>query len=303
MGARYPYKNEGEWIPLWQTLAPYPTVIYWSDLYSWNSPLGFSNYQALQIQLNKRLSHGIQWLANYTFSKTIDNMNSAFGDTWGQNGGRPLDYYNLALEKSISDFDRTHFVKIGATYDLPFGRNRSLGKSMNRVLDFIAGGWTIQYIGNYSSGQPLGFGATGTPDTNFATNRAIINNPNGESLKNSSFNQDNFQMNLLSTGGVAAHRYINTSLIQDPPRYVRGNASRRHSQLRGFAYYSDDGSLQKNWYPVEGARVQFRAEFLNMFNRHRFSGFNTNPAQAQFGQIPGVSDDRRQIQFGIRDDF
>lgn len=303
MGARYPYKNEGEWIPLWQTLAPFPTVIYWSDLYSWNTPLGFSNYQAFQFQLNKRMSHGIQWLANYTFSKTIDNMNSAFGDTWGQNSGRPLDYYNLALEKSISDFDRTHFVKIGATYDMPFGRNRALGRSMHPVLDFFAGGWTIQYIGNYSSGQPLGFGATGTPDTNFATNRAIINNPNGDSLKNSSFDQKNFQMNLLSTGGVAAHRYINTALVQDPPRYVRGNASRRHSQLRGFAFYTDDSSLQKNWYPIERMRVQFRAEFLNMFNRHRFSGINTNPAQPQFGQISGVSDDRRQIQFGIRADF
>lgn len=303
MGARYPYKTEGEWLPLWQTLAPYPTVIYWSDLYSWNSPLGFSNYQAFQFQLNKRMSHGIQWLANYTFSKTIDNMNSAFGDTWGQNGGRPLDYYNLALEKSISDFDRTHFVKIGATYDLPFGRNRAVGGSMHPVLDFFAGGWTLQYIGNYSSGEPLGFGATGTPDTNFATNRAIINNPNGDSLKNSSFDQKNFQMNLLSTGGVAAHRYINTSLVQDPPRYVRGNASRRHSQLRGFAFYTDDTSLQKNWTPVERMRIQFRAEFLNMFNRHRFSGINTNPAQAQFGQITGVSNDRRQIQFGIRADF
>jgi hypothetical protein len=303
LGGRYPYANVGEWIPMWQTLTPHPTVIYWSDLYSWNSPLGFSNYNAFQFQLNKRMSHGIQWLANYTFSKTIDNMNSAFGDTWGQNGGRPLDYYNLALEKSISDFDRAHFVKIGATYELPFGRGRAIGDGMHPFLNFFAGGWTLQYIGNYSSGEPLGFGATGTPNANFATNRAILNNPNGDSLKNSSFDQNNFQMNLISTGGVAAHRYINTSLIADPGRYVRGNASRRHSQLRGFALYSDDASLQKNWYPIERMRVQFRAEFLNMFNRHRFSGINTNPAQAQFGQISGVSDDRRQIQFGIRADF
>lgn len=303
LGAKYPYGNDGEWIPTWQTLTPYPTVIYWSDLYSWNSPLGFSNYNAFQFQLNKRLSHGVQWLANYTFSKTIDNMNSAFGDTWGMNGGRPLDYYNLGLEKSISDFDRTHFVKIGATYDMPFGKGRDFGKQMNPILDFFVGGWTLQYIGNYSSGQPMGFGATGTPNSNFATNRAIINNPNGESLKSSSFNADNFQMNLISTGGVEALRYVDTSLIANPGRYVRGNASRRHSQLRGFAYYSDDGSLQKNWSIKERARIQFRAEFLNMFNRHRFSGINTDASSPLFGQITGVSDDRRQIQFGIRADF
>ena len=84
---------------------------------------------------------------------------------------------------------------------------------------------------------------------------------------------------------------------------MRGNASRRHSDLRGFAYYFDDSSLQKNFYPIERMRVQFRAEFLNMFNRHRFTGINTNPTQPQFGQINGVSDDRRQMQSGIRADF
>jgi hypothetical protein len=303
LGARYPYADKGEWIPTWQTLTPYPTVIYWSDLYSWNSPLGFSNYQALQIQLNKRYSHGVQWLANYTWSKTLDNLSSVFGDTWGMNAGRPLDYYNMALEKSVSDFDRTHYVKIGASYDVPVGRKKQFGSDMHKALDFLVGGWTLQYIGNYSSGQPIGFGATGTPNANFATNRAIIDNPNGLSLKNSGFDQSNFDMSNLSTGGYTAHRYINTSLVKDPPRYVRGNASRRHSGLRDFAYYSDDASLQKNFYPIERVRVQFRAEFLNMFNRHRFSGINTNPASPLFGQITGVSDDRRQIQFGIRADF
>lgn len=303
MGARYPYKNEGEWIPTWATLVPYPTVIYWSNLYSWNSPLGFSSFNSMQFQLNKRLSNGVQWLANYTWSKTIDNMNSAFGDTWGMNYGRPLDYYNLALEKSISEFDRRHYVKIGASWDMPFGRKRKFGTDMSKWLDFIAGGWTLQYIGNYSSGQPLGFGATGTPAGNYQTNRVIINNPNGESLKLSSFDPSNFQMNNISVGGTTAHKYINTALVQDPPRYVRGNASRMMDGLRGFAYYSDDSSLQKNFYPVERVRIQLRAEFLNMFNRHRFSGINTSAASPLFGQVTGVSDDRRQIQFGIRGDF
>ncbi len=54
---------------------------------------------------------------------------------------------------------------------------------------------------------------------------------------------------------------------------------------------------------MEGVRVQFRAEFLNMFNRHRFSGINTTASSPLFGQVTGVSDDRRQIQFGIRADF
>ncbi|MDZ4797538.1 MAG: carboxypeptidase-like regulatory domain-containing protein [Bryobacteraceae bacterium] len=305
MGARYPYGNEGEYIPLWQTLTPYPTVIYWSDLYSWNSPLGFSNYHALQVQLNKRLSRGLQFLSNYSFSKNIGNISSAFGDTWGMNYSRPMDYNNLSLEKSVMEFDQTHVLKIGASYDTPFGRGRSFGGDMPRVANFAFGGWTLQYIGNYASGTPVGFGATGTPNSNFATNRPFINNPNGGSLLNPNYNASTFDMTDLSNSRPDK-KYLNTSKIIDPVtvnRYARGNAPRLVSQLRNFATYSEDVSLQKNFVPREGMRIQFRAEGLNVFNRHRFTGFNTTPSSPLFGQISGVSDDRRQLQFGIRADF
>ena len=305
LGARYPYGNQGDWLPLWQTLTPYPTVIYWSDLYSWNSPLGFSDYQALEIQINKRLSKGLQFLSNYTFSKNLGNISSAFGDTWGMNYGRPMDYYNLSLDKSVLEFDQTHVVKIGASYELPVGRNRAFGSKMPMLLDSLIGGWTLQYIGNYTSGTPIGFGATGTPNSNFATNRPIVNNPGGGSLLSSSFTTSNFDMTDLSNARPDKS-YIDTSKIVDPAsidRYLRGNAARLISQLRNFPTYSEDTALQKNFVPHEGIRFQIRAEALNLFNRHRFAGINTDPASPLFGQISGVSDDRRQVQFGVRADF
>lgn len=305
LGARYPYGNQGDWIPLYQTLLPYPTVIYWSDLYAWNVPLGFSNYQAVQFQINKRFSRGLQFLTNYTFSKNLGNISSAFGDTWGMNYSRPMDYNNLRLEKSVLEFDQTHVVKIGASYELPFGRGRSFGSKMPRALDFAAGGWTLQYIGNYTSGTPVGFGATGTPNSNFATNRPFINNPSGASLVNPSFSSSSFDMTDISTARPDK-QYLVTSAIVDPvtiDKYARGDAPRLLSQLRNFPTYSEDFSLQKNFTPVERLRVQFRAEFLNLFNRHRFTGIDTNPASPLFGQINGVSDDPRRIQFAVRADF
>jgi hypothetical protein len=173
------------------------------------------------------------------------------------------------------------------------------------VVDFIAGGWTLQYIGNYASAMPVNFGATATPNSNFATNRPIINNPDGGSLLNPGFNASNFDMTDISSPRTDK-KYIDTSKIIDPAsidRYLRGNAARMISQLRNFPTYSEDTSLQKNFVPREGVRIQFRAEFLDLLNRHRFSGFNTDPASPLFGQISGVSDDRRQIHFGIRADF
>ncbi|MFN7997586.1 MAG: TonB-dependent receptor [Bryobacteraceae bacterium] len=305
LGARYPYKNDGTWIPVWQTLTPYPTVINWSDIYSWNSPLGFSNYQALEIQVNKRLSHGLQFLSNYTFSKNLGNISSAFGDTWGMNYSRPMDYYNLSLDKSVLEFDHTHVVKIGASYDLPFGRHRALAGNMPRLADFLVGGWTLQYIGNYQSGEPIGFGATGTPNSNFATNRPFINNPSGGSLVNPNFSESSFDMTDISTAR-SDKKYIVVGDIIDPVtinRYARGNAPRLLSQLRNFPTYNEDASLQKNFGIKEGVRIQFRAEFLNLFNRHQFTGFNTDPSSPLFGQISGVSDSPRKIQFGLRADF
>jgi hypothetical protein len=301
-GARYPYKDLGEYVPVWQTLLPYPQIISWSNIYSAFSPLGFGTYHSLQLQLNKRYSQGLQFLSNYTWSKTIDNLNSAFGDTWGQNSGRPMDYYNLALDKSVSSSDRTHWIKIGASYDLPVGRGRQFGGSMNKAVNFAVGGWTLQYLGNYSSGEPIGFGGTGTAAGNFQTQRAMLVNPDGKPLK-VDWNSSAFDMSRISTAGTAAHKYFDTSLLRNPGRYERGNAAYRYSQLRTPWFMSDDFSLQKNFKPVESMRIQFRAEFLNAFNRHRFSSFETNASSPLFGQVTGVSNDRRQIQFGIRADW
>ncbi len=305
MGAKYPFGNDGTWVPVWSTLTPFPQVIYWSNIYAWNAPIGFSNYQALQLQLNKRFSRGLQFLSNYTFSKNLGNISSAFGDTWGMNWGRPMDYYNLSLEKSVLEFDQRHVVKIGASYDLPIGRGRMLGNSWSRPMNFLIGGWNLQYIGNYASGTPVGFGATGTPNSNFATNRPFINNPDGKSLVNPNWSASSFDMTDLSNTRPDK-QYINTSMIIDPSkvnRYARGNAPRLMDSLRNFPSYSEDVALEKNFVPKEGMRVQFRAEFLNLFNRHQFAGFDTDPNSPYFGQINGVTDSRRQIQFGLRADF
>ena len=304
-GARYPYGNQGDYIPMYQTLMPYPTVIYWSDLYSWNSPLGFSNFHSLQIQVNKRFSHGLQFLSNYTFGKQIGNTSSAFGDTWGMNSGRPLDYNNLALEKAVMEYDQTHVVKIGASYDLPVGRKRQIASGMPLWATSLWAAGPCSTSATMRAACRLDFGATGTPNSNFATNRSFLINPTGASMYSANFDASQFDMTDISTPRPAK-TYFDTSMVVDPTtvnRYARGNAPRLVSQLRGFANYSEDSSLQKNFIPKEGIRIQFRAEFLNMFNRHRLTGFNTNPASPLFGQVSGVSDSPRKIQFGIRGDF
>jgi hypothetical protein len=129
-------------MPLWATFRPYPQQLFRSPFQPWDSPFGFSSYNALQITLNKRFSRGIDWLANYAFSKSLGNIDSDF-QTWGQNGGQPLDRCNLKLEKSVTSWDQTHVVKIGSNYELPFGRGRMIGSGMAPLVNAVAGGWNL----------------------------------------------------------------------------------------------------------------------------------------------------------------
>lgn len=305
VGAKYPYKQPGTWVPVYQLFQPYPQIPYWGTIVSYNSPLGFATYSSLQVSLNKHYSTGLTWLASYTFSKSLDNVESAFQT--GSNYGRPVDYYNLSLEKSISSFDQTHVVKIGAGFELPFGKGARFGSGLRPWQDALLGGWAIRYIGNYKSSFPLGFSGTATPNANFATNRALIVNPNGEPLA-VPFDSSRFDMARISTPGASANLYVNTSIIQDPPPYVRGNASYRLSQIRDFPFYNEDVGLQKNFMVGEKYRLQFRVEFLNLFNRHRLTlnGPYTamDAASPLFGQVTGVDGAlHRQTQAGIRLDF
>ena len=305
-GGRYPFGGAGIWIPAYQTLLPYPQMMAWNEIKSAFSPLGFGSYHALQARLDKRFSSGLNFLSNYTFSKAIDNVRSAFGDTWGANGGRPTNYYSLSLAKSISDSDRTHAFKIGAQYELPFGPGRRFGGNARGGVKFLLGGWTLQYIGNYNSGWPLGITGSGTPNSNFAASPAVAMNPNGQAL-GVAWSANRLDMSRINQPN-STHQYINTSLFVDPiatDRYRRGNTSYRFSQLRGPWELSDDFSLQKNFRPIESMRIQLRVEFLNMFNRTLWGNIETSASSPLFGQVIGASDwfSARKIQVGVRADW
>jgi hypothetical protein len=190
-------------IPAYQTLLPVSSgVSRVNTIESAFTPLGFSTYHALQVQANKRLSRGLSFLWNYTFSKSIDNVRSAFGDTWGGNSGRPFNYYDLSLDKSISDADRANIFKIAAQYEVPFGKGHRFGASAPAPLEWALGGWTIQYIGNYESGLPLGITGSGTPNSNFATTRGFELNPNGLPLS-VVWNSDQIDMTRISQPSAA----------------------------------------------------------------------------------------------------
>jgi len=297
MGARYPYGTTGQSVAVWQTLTPYPQLLNGSTVAAWNAPLGFSTYNALQVQLNKQYTNGVSWIANYTFSKSISNVTNLYsGGT-----GAPMIATDLALQKSISSYDQPQVVKIGISYDLPVGKGKRFGAHLNPVLNNVLGGWKLQYIGNYSSGTPLAFAAN-SPDssTNLSTNRAQLTNPAGVGL-GVPFNSSTFNAALVGVGNTT-NVYLNTQYIKQPAPYTFGDSAPEIAQIRGFASRTENIALQKNWLLRERLRFQLRGEALNAFNRHTFGGISTNPNSATFGDVTTVSGNRN-VQLGARIDF
>ena len=297
MGARYPYGATGQSVAVWQTLTPFPQLLNGSTIAGWDTPLGFSTYNALQVQLNKRYSSGVSWIANYTFSKSISNVTNLYsGGT-----GTAMIATNLGLQKSISSYDQPQVVKIGASYELPFGKGKPIGSHWNPVVNGVLGGWKLQYIGNYNSGTPLAFAANSADSsTNLSTNRAELTNPPGAGL-GVPFNSATFNAALVGVGNTT-NVYLNTQYIKQPAPYTFGNAAPEIAQIRGFWGRTENIALQKVWTLREGVRFQLRGEAYNAFNRHTFGGISTNPTSATFGDVTSVSGNRN-MQLGARLDF
>jgi hypothetical protein len=293
-GLPYPAFSGGQ---LWQALVPFPHLARNGiGLTTFNSPLGKSRYDALQIAVNRRTSKGLTVYGTYSFSRTLQNMESALRN---DNSGRPLDYYNLDLEYGLSDFDQTHNGKFAVVYDLPVGRGRQFGSTMPAALDAVVGGWTVSFIGNYASGTPLRFTGSLIPGWNGRANRPDINNPNGQSLL-ADFDSSKFNAAAIAQGNYADHRWIAPGLIVDHAPFTLGNAP-FVVDVREPAFLNEDVSIQKT-FTVGRTRIQVRGELLDAFNRHLFGSIITSVLDNRFGQITNVTRNR-QGQIGVRVEF
>jgi hypothetical protein len=283
---------------LWQALVPYPHLARNGiGLATFQAPLGHSTYHSMQIIVTKRARTGLNVYWNYNLSKTIQNMESTLR---GDNAGRPLDYYNMGLEKSLADNDQTHTFKMAVVYDLPFGRGRHLLASMPRPADWALGGWTLSFVGNYYSGTPMRFTGSGIPGWNGRANRPDLNNPSGASLL-SGFDGNNYNAAAVTTPGYEPHRYVRAGIFTDHAAFTLGNAGFT-SNIRDPWAIQEDLGIRKAFRVREGMKVEIRGEMLNVFNRHFFGGIVTDVLNTRFGQVTSVTGNR-SAQLGFRLDF
>ena len=248
-------------------------------------------YHSMQIRFQKRASHYISFEGNYTLSKATDDS-SAGRNAWLRNleFDNPQVLDNLKAEHGISANDATHRLTTALILDLPFGRERWIGKGINRILDGFIGGWSLYGVITLQSGQPL-----------------AIYNANGVLADGNP--RPNVICSQLTTGisyreaGRMGLPYLNKNCFQDPGDNIPGNAPRFFSNLRGEGINNLDMSLSKEFSIKEDMKIQVRAEMFNVANRQRFAFPDVGFGNESFGTITETTGNFRKMQFGARFQF
>jgi outer membrane receptor protein involved in Fe transport len=250
---------------------------------------GNSFYHGLNAKLVRRMSHGLQVQASYTWAKSIDTSSASItGDTF-MNSIIDLPYFDTRLTRALSDFDVRHNLVVSYTWELP-----SPPKSL-ALVHAIAGGWQWGGIFQASSGLPLSVGI------------------GGDALGLNSAVTFDFPDRLTTPGCSSAVNpgsiyYIKISCFAFPNPAMRlGNAGR--NILPGPNLYNVDTSLVRNIRLTERVSAQFRSEFFNVLNHTNFSDpiranvaiFNqTGAVVPTGGLITTTATTSRQIQFGLK---
>jgi hypothetical protein len=237
---------------------------------------GNSSYNALQMEVTRRLSQGFQVRANYTWSKNLD-MNSGLTGAQANNQAQMImDRNDLRRDWGPSALNITSQSSISARYELPFGRGR-------------LGGWQVNGITTLLSGFPF------TPQ--------IGSNRSGDG---DTRNPDRPSVNSSSSGPVLLQRpnqWFNPNAYLLPAAGTFGNLGR--GTLTGPGLAEVDLSLVKSTAISEKASVQFRAEVFNALNRANFGTpnaivFANGAISSSAGLITATATTSRQVQFGLK---
>ncbi len=248
-----------------------------------------SSYNALQASLQKRFSHGLSFLASYTYSKTLDDVSSfnitgsASQSVAGEND-LAQDPFNLPAEYGRSMFDARNRFVISYQWMLPFWNHPQ------NWYQHVLGGWQLNGISTFMSGTPftvydstdVSLQGSAPEISGFSSNRPdVVGNPNnGPRTPQEWFNTAAFQqLNPVTQAGQF------------------GNEGRNVVQGPGLQEW--DFSAFKNIPIHESKSLQFRAEFFNVFNHANFRLPDNDVSSPTFGEIseslPG-----RQVQVALK---
>jgi hypothetical protein len=266
-----------------QLLLPYPQFAGVAEI---NATYGKSNYQAMQIKVNKPITHGISFLIAYTWSKWMSNVPNEEAQIGSANASAVQDYGNLAAEYSLSETDQPQNVVANTVVKLPLGQGTHFLSGLHGLPNKLVSGWNASAIVMIQSGYPLALNAAVT---------GLGNRPNVVPGVNPTL-----PSNRSSTAKTLA--WFNTAAFAIPAAYTLGDVPRTDGAVRGPHLRNTDFSLFKDTTLTDRLTMQFRAEAFNLTNTPHFGLPNTNANATAFGQITNtlLSPSPRQLQFALK---
>ncbi|MBV9082597.1 MAG: hypothetical protein JOZ62_07980 [Acidobacteriaceae bacterium] len=271
-------------VPKYYLLRSFPQFISVGLLYPQGSD---SFYNALQLKVEKRLSHGLNFLLSYAKQKLIDD--NSINENLGQNAASQ-NYYCRKCDRSVSANDISQRFVYSAVYELPFGRGRRFGNGWNALIDAALGGWQANGILTFQTGFPLSVlnGTDTTLGSASAGEQSLRPNNNGQSAK------------LSGPIEQRLNRYFNTSVFSPAVPSTFGDTGRTLPDVRGPGIRNLDFSLFKNFRIKERVTAEFRGEAFNFTNTVQFGLPNTTLNSNQLSVISTQTNSPRQMQVGLK---
>ncbi len=262
--------------PLLNQLRPYKGYNALNTIEPWFS----SNYNSLQVSLQKRFAGNSLFDVNYTWSRALTNAQS-------DRSSAPQNTYDLLSEYGRSSLDRKHILTANFVYELPFLREQKgiVGKTL--------GGWEVSGIVSMNSGLPF---------------TATISNgqdPGGLGILGASAAGPRPDQVADPNSGPNRHTFLhwfNTAAFAAVPAGQARPGNERRGTINGPGFQRWDLALYKNIKVAEGSSFQFRAETFNTFNHTNFDSISTSTTSGVYGQVTAVRDPRI-MQLGLKFNF
>src|SRR5579871_1112406 len=249
-----------------QLLRPYPQ---YQDLNLYGWPGGRDHYYALQMQAQRPMANGLNFLLSYNYHQES-----------------PTEYFNQPdyYDNKLTMFDRgmpRHNLRIAGTYELPFGKGRQFLSNIPTALDYVIGGWATSHIWMFRSGNLLSFGNMSWA----GDHQAIVT---GDPRQN-----------------VPAGYYFNPAVFQVPAPYTPRTNPLYYDGLRGPNFWQLDSTLVKYFKVTERVKFELRMEFYNLPNVFMPSDPDTGIASGTMGKSTWVAGGNygREIQYTGRIHF
>jgi len=240
-----------------------------------------SSFHSMQLKASKRYENGLQFLAAYTWGKSLDYTGSV-GSGGGASGG-PQTVTCLDCNRGPSGFDVRHRAVFSYVYDLPFGKGKKMDAG-NTVVNKVIGGWQMSGITTLTTGRPF------TPGLAAGVNNGAPSWPN----------------RLACSGKLdnpTADRWFDRDCFAAPPAFTYGNVGRGILYSPGIVNF--DTSFVKNNRFGAGERfnAQFRFEAFNLFNSPYFGFPNASIGSPTAGRITSTVGDNRSLQLALKFEF